>query len=77
MTISEVQALLTKVQQVAGDADVVLRAAEGAAETVIQTVGIELGAGGNPASSEVTITHGPPAPAPAPAPAQPPDTPAL
>lgn len=66
MKISELQGLLSKVQNVVGDAEVILKAAEGGAETVLHTVGIELGASGDPTSQAVTVTHGEPAATPEP-----------
>lgn len=67
MKISEVQGLLSKVQSITGDVEVVLKAAESEAETIIQSVAIELGAdGGTPTT--VTVAH---APAPEPTPAAP------
>lgn len=63
MKISELQALLAKVTNVVGDAEVILKAVESDAETVLKTVGIELGAGGDPTAAGVTISHGAPPPA--------------
>lgn len=65
MKISDVQALLSKVSNVAGDVELVLKAVEGEAETVIHSVGIELGAAGDATSAAATITHGPAPEAPA------------
>lgn len=69
MKISELQSLLSKVANVVGDAEIILKAVEGEAETVLKTVGIELGSGGDPTAAGVTISHGAPEPA-APAPAE-------
>ena len=50
MTISEVVALLQKVNQVAGDIPVAIKAAEGGAESVLQSLNIHIPAieGGQP-----------------------------
>ena len=62
MKISELQALLSKVANVVGDAEVILKAVESEAETVLHSVGITLGSNGDPATSTVTVEHGAPAP---------------
>lgn len=73
MTISEVQSLLQKVQQVAGDVPVVLKDIESGNVSGLVSVGIELVADAVDAVNQVTISHGTatPAPPPAPAPAAP------
>lgn len=74
MKISELQAVLTKAQQVAGDADVILRDVEHDAETVVKSLGLELGVkAGDGNAATVTVTHGPADPA---TPAAPADNPA-
>ncbi len=74
MTITEVQALLARVQQVAGDVPVILKDAASGNVTGLVSVGIELVADAADAVNQVTITHDTqaPAPAPTPAPASPP-----
>lgn len=77
MNITEIQAVLSKVSSVVGDAPVILKSIEGAVETEIKTIGIELGADGATVSSNVTLNHAPVAPAPAaPAPVEPATEPA-
>lgn len=73
MNISEVTALLARVQQVAGDVPVVLRDIESGNISGLVSVGIELVADAVDAVNQVTISHGTstPAPPPAPAPAAP------
>lgn len=74
MKVSDVQGLLTKVQQVAGDVPVVLKDIESGNISGLVSVGIELVADAAAAVNQVTITHGQQAPQPAPplAPADPP-----
>jgi hypothetical protein len=75
MKIADLQTVLTKVQQITGEAEVILKDVETGAETVLQNIGLELGADGSVSSSVVTINHGPAAPDPEPAPAtETPDT---
>jgi hypothetical protein len=69
MKLSELQSLLGRIQQLAGDVDVVLKAADSEAETVITDLGIHLDATSAAPTSTLTITHGT---APAPAAADPP-----
>ena len=69
MKISELTQLLSKVTQLGGDLEVVLKAAEGEAETVITDLGIHLKPTGGGVQSTLTIEHGsapPLAPEPAP-----------
>ena len=68
MKLSELQTVLSKVSQIAGDVDVVLKAAEGDLETVITDLGIHLDPTSGNAGSTLTIEHGtaPPEPPPAP-----------
>jgi hypothetical protein len=68
--ISDLTALLSRVQQIAGDVDVVLQAADTEAETVITDLGIHLDPASGSVGSSLTITHGT---APAPPPAAPVD----
>lgn len=74
MKISDLSAMLSKVTQLAGDLEVVLKAAEGEAETVITDLGIHLSPASGTAGSTLTIEHGTPPPAVVepPAPADPP-----
>jgi len=65
MTITEVQALLARVQQVAGDVPVILKDASSGNITGLVSVGIELLADATAAVDQVTITHGTVTPAPA------------
>lgn len=64
MTISELVALLGKVNQIAGDIPVAVKAAEGGVESVLESVDIHVPAleGGSPA---VHLTHRPASPDPA------------
>lgn len=67
MKISEVSAMLQKVQQLAGDVPVVLKDLETGNVTGLVSVGIELVADAAEAVNEVTISHAKPAsPPPAP-----------
>ena len=74
MKISELVGVLNKVQQVAGDVPIVLKAVEDGAETGLLSVGVHI----DPTTAEggsVALEHGqaPPAsPAPEPEPAAPP-----
>jgi hypothetical protein len=67
MTITEVQALLARVQQVAGDVPVILKDIETGCITGLVSVGIELAADAASAVNQVTISHGTTAPASEPA----------
>lgn len=58
MKISDLSALLTRVQQIAGDVDVVLKAAEGEAETVISNLGINLKPDASGPAGSLVIEHG-------------------
>jgi len=74
MKVSELAAALQKVQQVAGDVPVVLKAVEGGVETALLSIGVHI----DPTSAEggtAELEHGEqsaPAPAPEPEPAAPP-----
>lgn len=71
MTVAEVIALLSKVQSMAGDLPVVFKAVDGAAETVLHKIGLELEPSSGTAQGTVTVLHGPAPADPAPAPADP------
>ena len=68
MTLNSVIAALQRLVPLVGDAEVVLHDIATGAETVIQTLAVDLGAGGDATGSQVTVKHGvaPAAPAPAP-----------
>lgn len=68
MKISDLSALLAKVQSIAGDVDVVLKAAETAAETVITDLGIHLDPTTAVAGGTLEIQHAPATPPPPEAP---------
>lgn len=58
MKISELTALLTKVQQIAGDVEVTLEAAADKVETIITDLGVHLDPADPTAGSKLTIEHG-------------------
>lgn len=66
MKISDLSQLLSRVQQTAGDLEVVFKAAEGDAETVITDLGIHLDPTSGETVGKLEIAHGtaPPAPEP-------------
>lgn len=64
MKISELTAALSRVQQIVGDADVVLKDAVSEAESVITKLGLDLGATGTATEGTLTLTHGEAPPAP-------------
>lgn len=73
MKISDLAALLSKVQQIAGDVDVVLEDAQTEASSVITDLGIHLDPSSGVPGGTLTIQHGqappaPPSPAETPAP---------
>lgn len=68
MTLSELQGLLSKVQSIAGDVEIVLKDAVSEAETVITDLGIHLDPTSATAGGTLEVTHGP---APVPAAAEP------
>lgn len=63
MKISDLQGLLGKVQSIAGDVEVVLKAAETEVETVITDLGIHLDPSSGNAGGTLEVTHGTAAPA--------------
>lgn len=65
MKISDLSAVLSRVQQIAGDVDVVFKDAESEAETVINDLGLHLDPSGSSDGGKLTITHGDAPPAPA------------
>ena len=69
MKLSDLQQLLTKVQTIAGDVEVVLKDAVSEAETVITDLGIHLDPTTAQAGGTLTIEHGVAAPAAAEGPA--------
>lgn len=75
MKVTELIGALQKAVQATGDGDVVLKHLEDGAETVLQSIGIHIGAGGDDPSSVVELEHGA-APAPAPTPVDAPAPPA-
>jgi hypothetical protein len=74
MKISDLTALLSRVQSIAGDVEVVLKAAETEVETVITDLGIHLDPTSAAAGGTLTIEHGTATP-PAPVTTAPADTP--
>lgn len=71
MKISDLTSLLSRVQSIAGDVEVVLKAAESEVETVITDLGIHLDPTSAAAGGTLTIEHGtapPPPPVDAPSP---------
>jgi hypothetical protein len=73
LKISDLTGLLNKVQQIAGDVEVELQAAEGEAKSFITDLGIHLDPTTASAGGTLTITHGdaPPPPAPVEEPSDP------
>lgn len=65
MKISDLTAVLSRVQQIAGDVEVVFKDAASEAETVINDLGLHLDPSGNSDGGKLTITHGDAPPAPA------------
>jgi hypothetical protein len=68
MTLSDIITSLQKLSPLVGDAELVLQAVEGGAETVIHSLSVDLGTGGDATGNRVTVKHGAPPPAPAPEP---------
>ena len=62
MKLSDLQALLTKVQTIAGDVDVVLKAADTEAQTVISDLAIHLDPSTGQAGGTLEVTHAPAGP---------------
>lgn len=58
MKVSELTAALQKVQQVAGDVDVVLKDVEGGAETDLLSLGVHIGTSPDDQASRVELEHG-------------------
>lgn len=58
MQISELAAALSKVQSIVGDAEVIFKAVEGDAETVLHDIQLTLRADGTTASTVVALNHG-------------------
>jgi hypothetical protein len=71
MKISELVKALNKVQQIVGDAPVILKQLEGDVGTVVKQLVIAVDPTQDDAGGTVTIEHGTPAPV-VPAPAEPP-----
>lgn len=57
MKISELSSALSKVSQIAGDVEVVLRDASTGAETELKTLGLKLDPSTGESGSSVTIEH--------------------
>lgn len=68
MKLSDLATLLARVQQFAGDVDIVLRDAETEAESVITDLGIHFDPTSGQTGGQLTVTHGQ---APAAPPAEP------
>lgn len=67
MKISELTAVLSRVQQIAGDVDVAFRHAESDVETVITELGLKLNPDGTTGEGSLVIKHDDAANAPQPA----------
>jgi len=74
LSITGIISTLQKLQQVVGDAPVILKSVEGAVETEIKSIGLTLTPEGDAAGSPVTLDHGPVEPTQEPAPSDPPAT---
>lgn len=72
MTLSEMIALLSRIQQMAGDLPVVFRSPESDAVTVLESIGVNIDPISGAAGGNVTILHAPaPTAPPEPVPAIP------
>lgn len=69
MKLSELQALFSKVNSIAGDVEVVLKSAEDEVETVITDLAVHLDPTTGATGGTLEVTHGAASPAPPPDPA--------
>lgn len=77
MTVSEIIAALSRVQQIAGDLPVVFKEIESDAETVLQSIGVNIDPNSGAAGGSVTLQHSTAPAAPAAPPAEQAPAPAI